>query len=142
MEDNKQKMAAVDTMYSNGEDGDNVTINTIEWLKANKLSKLINYVEENEMTIEDFQDYDEEDMELRLCYIHCSSLHSIIIVAICQTIISAVLKDCNITAHAYKKKFKNAIRKLQSKSSNNKANEGTSPALQNEEEKTAQKEPS
>ena len=61
-------MAAVDTMKNEGE-GATENINITEWLKANKLSKLINYVEENEMTIENFLTYGEEDMELRIYHV-------------------------------------------------------------------------
>ena len=54
--------SAIDTASNEGEDND---VNVIEWLKSKRLNKLVNYVEENELTIDDFLTYNEEDMELR-----------------------------------------------------------------------------
>eukprot|EP01084_Bolivina_argentea_P232853 392342_1 len=72
----------------------NIEIDAIEWLKQNRLDKFINYFQENELIIDDLLTYEENDM-------------------------NSVIEDCKISAHAYKKRFKNAIRKLQFEATKN-----------------------
>ena len=57
---------AVDTANNEGEENNCNGLDVIEWLKTNRLNKLVEYVEENELTIRDFLTYDEEDMEFSL----------------------------------------------------------------------------
>eukprot|EP01083_Nonionella_stella_P046909 125606_1 len=70
---------------------DDVEIN--EWLTQNRLTKLKQYFEENEVIMSDLLHYEEEDMNV-------------------------VLKDVHITAGAYVKRFKDAVRQLQFKYNN------------------------
>ena len=57
-------MKSLDTAQSEGETNMNQNMSVTEWLQLNKLRKLIDYVEENELTLENFLTYNEEDMEL------------------------------------------------------------------------------
>ena len=56
--------AAIDTAGNEGEQKPDVNV-AIEWLKSNRLEKFIEYVEENNVLMEDFLTYDEEDIKLR-----------------------------------------------------------------------------
>eukprot|EP01084_Bolivina_argentea_P078017 141556_1 len=58
------------------------------WLKQNRLTKLKQYFEENEVILADLLKYEEKDMDV-------------------------VLNDVNITAGAYVKRFKDSVRELQ-----------------------------
>ena len=65
--------SAIDTAGNEGEDKSKIQV-VVEWLKSNRLDKFIEYVQENNVLMEDFLTYDEEDIKLTLQYKYSCSL--------------------------------------------------------------------
>ena len=56
--------AAIDTAGNEGEVQKGGTEAVVEWLRSNRLDKFIQYVEENDLVMDDFLSYNEDEMEL------------------------------------------------------------------------------